>query len=91
MSLRCQEPCPFTNGRERKLECNEVTLNVIVQLLESAIAELHESIMIAQTALSEAEYEAFKRGAGMSLAKISYECLDPIYAEYPDLAPPGVL
>jgi hypothetical protein len=63
----------------------------IVQLLESAIAELHESIMIAQTVLPEAEYETFKRGAGMSLAKISYECLDPIYAEYPDLAPPGVL
>ena len=63
----------------------------IVELLESAITELHKSIMIAQTALSGAEYEAFKRGAGMSLAKISYECLDPIYAEYPDLAPPGVL
>jgi hypothetical protein len=63
----------------------------ICALLEPAIRQLHESIMIAQQALTGPEYEAFKRGAGMSLAKISYECLDPIYAEYPDLAPPGVL
>ena len=63
----------------------------ISALLESAIRELHESIMIAQQALTESDYEAFKRGAGMSLAKISYECLDPIYVQYPDLAPPGVL
>ena len=62
----------------------------IVPLLQSAMAELNESIWIAQTALSGVEYEAFKRGAGMSIAKISYECLDPIYREYPDLAPPGV-
>ena len=60
-------------------------------LLESAIRELHESIEIAQRTLTGTEYENFKRGAGMSIAKISYECLDPIYVIYPDLAPPGVL
>jgi len=58
----------------------------IVRLLQSAIGELHDSIVIAQTALTEAEYEIFKRGAGMSIAKISYECLDRTYTEYPDLA-----
>jgi hypothetical protein len=63
----------------------------ISALLESAIRQLHESIEIAQQALTPSDYETFKRGAGMSLAKISYECLDPIYAKYPDLAPPGVL
>jgi len=63
----------------------------IVVLLESAIRELNESIWIAQRSLTSAEYEAFKRGAGMSIAKISYECLDPIHTTYPDLKPPGVL
>jgi hypothetical protein len=63
----------------------------ISALLESAIRGLHESIEIAQRTLTDADYEAFKRGAGMSIAKISYECLDPIYAIFPDLAPPGVL
>ena len=63
----------------------------ISALLESAIRELAESIEIAEQVLADSDYEVFKRGAGMSLAKISYECLDPIYAEYPDLAPPGVL
>jgi hypothetical protein len=60
-------------------------------LLESAIRGLAESMEIAEQVLADSDYEAFKRGAGMSLAEISYECLDPIYAEYPDLAPPGVL
>ena len=60
-------------------------------LLEPAICALAESMEIAQQVLADSDYEAFKRGAGMALAKISYECLDPIYAEYPDLAPPGVL
>ena len=63
----------------------------ISALLESAIRELHESIEIAQRTLTDSDYEAFKRGAGMAIAKISYECLDPIYAIFPDLAPPGVL
>jgi hypothetical protein len=63
----------------------------ISALLESAIRELAESIEIAEQVLAGSDFEAFKRGAGMSLAKISFECLDPIYAEYPDLAPPGVL
>jgi len=64
----------------------------ISALLESAIREsLHESIEIAQRTLTDSDYEAFKRGAGMSIAKISYECLDPIYVIFPDLAPPGVL
>lgn len=60
-------------------------------LLESAIRELVESIEIAQQTLTDTEYESFKRGAGMSIAEISYESLEPIYAIYPDLAPPGVL
>jgi hypothetical protein len=63
----------------------------ISALLESAITELAQSVEIAQRVLADSDFEAFKRGAGMSLAKMSYECLDPIYAEYPDLAPPGVL
>jgi hypothetical protein len=63
----------------------------ISALLESAIRELAESIEIAQQALDDSDYGAFKRGAGISIGKISHECLDPIYAEYPDLAPPGVL
>ena len=70
---------------------DRATAERISALLESAIRELAESIEIAQQVLSDSDFEAFKRGAGMSLAKISYECLDPIYAEYPDLAPPGVL
>jgi len=63
----------------------------ISALLESAIREPHESIEMAQRTLTDSDYEAFKRGAGMAIAKISYECLDPIYAIFPDLAPPGVL
>ena len=63
----------------------------ISALLESAIRELAESIEIAQQILADSDFEVFKRGAGMALAKISYECLDPIDVEYPDLSPPGVL
>jgi hypothetical protein len=73
------------------MNIDRTTAERISTLLESAIRGIHESIEIAEKTLTGTDYDTFKHGAGMAIANISYECLDPIYAIYPDLAPPGVL
>jgi hypothetical protein len=63
----------------------------ITELLEGAIARLSESLLHAQRALPSSEFGAFQQSVGLAIGRLSHELLDPIYAEHPDLAPPGVL
>jgi len=58
--------------------------------LEESIKNLGDALKLAKPAMSEDEYEGFKRHVGLAIGKISCELLDPIYVKYPDLAPPGV-
>jgi hypothetical protein len=64
---------------------------VIAEALEGAITQLTRSLWHAQQSLPPSELVAFKRSVGLAIGRVSHELLDPIYAEYPDLAPPGVL
>jgi hypothetical protein len=41
--------------------------------------------------LPSSEFGAFQQSVGLAIGRLSHELLDPIYAEHPDLAPPGVL
>jgi hypothetical protein len=59
--------------------------------LEAAITQLSLAFREAQARLDPQALEIFKRSIGMHIGQLSYELLDPIYAEHPDLAPPGVL
>lgn len=63
----------------------------ITEQLEGAIARLSQSLAVAQQALPPGEFTAFQKSVGLAIGRLSHELLDPIYAEYPDLAPPGVL
>jgi len=70
---------------------DKATARQVSALLEQAIGKLSEAVDIAQRSLSPAEYETLRRGAGLAIGRISHELLDPIYEQFPDLAPPGVL
>ncbi len=70
---------------------NRDDAKVIATHLEAAIAQLSFALREAQARLSEAELEQFKRAVGLQIGNLSCEVLDAIYAEHPDLAPPGVL
>jgi hypothetical protein len=59
--------------------------------LEGAILQLSLALREAQARLDPVPFENFKRSIGSQIGKLSFEALDPIYAEHPDLAPPGVL
>jgi hypothetical protein len=63
----------------------------IAEHLECAIGHLSSSLSAASKHMSPHEFAAFQRTIGLSIGKLSHEVLDPIYAEYSDLAPPGVL
>ncbi len=63
----------------------------VAATLEDAIAQLTQSLSHAKRGLSQVEFDAFQRTIGLAIGRLSHELLDPIYAEYPDLAPPGVL
>lgn len=62
----------------------------ITRLVESAIATLSESLTEAQHSMSPADFERFKRTVGIAIGNISTQALDPIYAQFPELAPPGL-
>ena len=59
----------------------------ISRTLEENIKNLGKSLKPAEGAMTDGEYEVFKRQVGLAIGKISYELLDPIYLQYPDLAP----
>lgn len=63
----------------------------ISELLEQSIKNLTKSLILVQGTMTDMEYKNFKRHIGLSIGKISYDLLCPIYKQYPDLAPPGVL
>lgn len=63
----------------------------IAESLEGAIACLTKSLHRAGQSLPPAEFEEFQRAIGLTIGRLAHELLDPIYAEHPDLAPPGVL
>ena len=68
-----------------------VTAKAVAQSLEAAIARLTESLSHAKLGLAPSEFAAFQKSVGLAIGRFSHELLDPIYAEHPDLAPPGVL
>lgn len=63
----------------------------VVAHLENAIASLSSALHAAREGASTEEYEVIQRAVGLSIARLSHEALDPIYAKFPELAPPGVL
>jgi hypothetical protein len=69
----------------------EATAKELSQCLEGAIARMSESISFARNHLPHGEFEVFQKSVGLSIGRLSHEVLDPIYAEYPRLAPLGVL
>ncbi len=70
---------------------NKTDATAIATHLENAISQLSLALREAQERLDPAALENFKRLIGSQIGKLSFEGLDPIYAEHPDLAPPGVL
>ena len=70
---------------------NKTDAAAIATHLENAISQLSLALREAQERLDPAAHENFKRLIGSQIGKLSFEGLDPIYAEHPDLAPPGVL
>ena len=63
----------------------------VTESLEAAIARLTESLSRAKLSLPPGEFAVFQKSIGLAIGRLSHELLDPIYAEHPDLAPPGVL
>ena len=63
---------------------------MISELLEKSIQNLSSSLMLVESDMSDVEYEDFKRHIGLTIGKISYDLLTPIYKQYPDIAPPGI-
>jgi len=70
---------------------DKTTARQVSALLEAAIAKLSEALDVAERSVPPQEYESLKRGAGVAIGRISHELIDPIYEQFPDLAPPGVL
>lgn len=59
--------------------------------LEMAIGKLSEALVVAERSLTAEEYASIKRHLGLSIGRLSHDVLDPIYAQFPDLAPRGML
>ena len=70
---------------------NRDDAKVIAAHLEAAISQLSLALQEANVRLPSAALEQFRRSVGLHIGNLSFELLDPIYAEHPDLAPPGVL
>jgi len=67
------------------------TAKTVVANLENAIASLSSALYAAREGTTTEEFEVIQRAVGLSIARLSHETLDPIYAKLPELAPPGVL
>lgn len=70
---------------------DKATAREISVLLEGAIAKLSDALNAGERSLAPQEFESLKRETGLAIARISRGVLDPIYEQFPDLAPPGVL
>jgi hypothetical protein len=68
-----------------------IAAQAIAASLEAAIARLSESLVHAENGLPPHEFALFQKQIGLAIGHLSQDLLDPIYAEYPDVAPPGVL
>jgi hypothetical protein len=69
----------------------KATARQVSVLLEGVIANLSEALNVTERSLPPEEYDAFKREIGLAIGRISHAVLDPIYEQFPDLAPRGVL
>lgn len=58
--------------------------------LEAAISQLSLALKEAKARIDPQAFEQFKHAIGLHIGKLSFELLDPIYSEHPELAPPGV-
>jgi hypothetical protein len=70
---------------------DKATAAAVSRSLEDAIARLTETLSLAERQMSADEFAEFKRHVGLAIGRISHDLLDPLYAAYPELAPPGVL
>ncbi len=70
---------------------DRLTAQAISTLVEGSIAKLSESLLVAEHSLTAGEYASFKRDISLAIGRLSHDVLDPIYGQFPDLAPPGVL
>lgn len=69
---------------------NKHDATAIAAPLEAAISQLSLALKEAEARLDASTFEAFRRAIGLQIGKLSCELLDPIYAEHPDVAPPGL-
>ena len=67
------------------------TAQILAASLEMAIAKLSETLVVAERSLTAEEYASIKRHLGLNIGRLSNDVLDPIYVQFPDLAPRGVL
>jgi hypothetical protein len=70
---------------------NRHDAKVIAATLDAAISQLSLALHEVEARLDVSTLEHFKRSIGLQIGSLSFELLDPIYAEHPDLAPPGGL
>ena len=77
--------------REVSTGMDKPTAHAISTLVESSIGKLSESLLVAENSLNAEEYAWFRREVGIAIGRLSHDVLDPIYAQFPDLAPPGIL
>ena len=60
-----------------------------IVMAEAFIAGIHGLLQDAQERCSPAEYEALKRGVGISMGTVDMRLLEPLYRAHPDLIPEG--
>jgi hypothetical protein len=70
---------------------DKTTARVLAASLEMEIAKLSEALVVAERSLLAEECASIKRHIGLNIGRLSNDVLDPIYAQFPDLAPGGVL
>lgn len=67
---------------------NEQIAKQLVDTLNECSRLLNESIRMVQTKCSDAEFQAYRTGAGRVMGYIYTDVLAPIYHKHPKLEPP---
>ena len=67
---------------------NAVKIN---ELVEQMFALANEVLYIANNTYGEESRKKVQRALGMAIAEIDLEVLEPIYKQFPELRPPGMV
>lgn len=59
-----------------------------VRVAEFASAMLNIQLLELQKELSKSEFSSVTKGFGVAMGELFCELIDPIYKQYPELAPP---